>query len=320
MRTRIALPLPTTLSCRAAGYAAPLAALAATVVLPLSALAAENSGRTLEEVIVTAQRREQSLQDVPVAVSVVSAETIRDLSLQNLDQLSNYVPGFNVREGGEQTSISLRGFATGLNFGFDQSVGLFIDGIYAGRERQFRSTFLDIGSVEVLKGPQATLFGKNTTAGAAFLLAGRAPRRLRTSARKRASAATAPTIPTFRSARSIRRPSSGRPPTSRRTTSRSARNTNSPRIPSWSRSAAIRATTPRISATSTGARPTSCTSRSRRSSINTARSCSGCRKSASASSISPACTPSGTTSSSIVEPTSTSGCSCCRSACSRPMR
>jgi iron complex outermembrane receptor protein len=152
----------------------PFAALAANVALPLSGLAADNPGRTLEEVIVTAQRREQSLQDVPVAVSVVSADTIRELSLQNLDQLSSYVPGFNVREGGEQTAISLRGFATGLNFGFDQSVGLFIDGIYAGRERQFRSTFLDIGSVEVLKGPQATLFGKNTTAGAVIINTGRA--------------------------------------------------------------------------------------------------------------------------------------------------
>ncbi len=107
-----------------------------------------------------------------MSVSVVTGEDIRELSLQNLDDLSKYVPGFSVREGGEQTSISIRGFATGLNFGFDQSVGLFIDGIYAGRERQFRTTFLDIGSVEVLKGPQATLFGKNTTAGAVIIATG----------------------------------------------------------------------------------------------------------------------------------------------------
>src|SRR5262245_46955800 len=155
------------------GASLTVAACVAGLAPPISSLAAEGAGRTLEEVIVTAQRREQSLQDVPVAVSVVSAETIQELSLQNLDQLSNYVPGFSVREGGEQTSISLRGFATGLNFGFDQSVGLFVDGIYAGRERQFRATFLDIASVEVLKGPQATLFGKNTTAGAVIINTGR---------------------------------------------------------------------------------------------------------------------------------------------------
>jgi len=157
---------------RPLGLAVSVAVCTASSVVSLPALAADTSSRTLEEVIVTAQRREQSLQDVPVSVSVVSADDIRELSLQNLEQLSKYVPGFNVREGGEQTSISIRGFATGLNFGFDQSVGLFIDGIYAGRERQFRTTFLDIGAVEVLKGPQATLFGKNTTAGAVIINTG----------------------------------------------------------------------------------------------------------------------------------------------------
>jgi outer membrane receptor protein involved in Fe transport len=83
------------------------------------------------------------------------------------------VPGLSVREGGEQTGISIRGFGTGLNFGFDQSVGMFVDGIYAGRERQFRGLFLDVAGVEVLKGPQATLFGKSTTAGAIIINTGR---------------------------------------------------------------------------------------------------------------------------------------------------
>jgi outer membrane receptor for ferrienterochelin and colicin len=62
----------------------------------------------------------------------VTGETIKELSIQNLDQLSKYVPGLQIQEGGEQTGISVRGFGAGLNFGFDQSVGLFIDGIYAG--------------------------------------------------------------------------------------------------------------------------------------------------------------------------------------------
>lgn len=133
---------------------------------------ASQAGRQIEEVVVTAQRRKQSLQDVPVSVGVVTAETIRELSIQNLDQLSKYVPGLTIQEGGEQTGISVRGFGAGLNFGFDQSVGLFIDGIYAGRERQFRSQFLDIGAVEVLRGPQSTLFGKNTTSGAVVITTG----------------------------------------------------------------------------------------------------------------------------------------------------
>jgi iron complex outermembrane recepter protein len=127
---------------------------------------------TVEEVIVTAGKREQTLQDVPVSVAVVTGETIKDLSIQNLDELSQYVPGLTITEGGEQTGISIRGFGASLNFGIDQSVGLFIDEIYAGRERQFRSTFLDIGRIEVLKGPQGTLFGKNTIAGAIIIATG----------------------------------------------------------------------------------------------------------------------------------------------------
>jgi iron complex outermembrane recepter protein len=130
------------------------------------------SRRVIDELIVTATRREASLQDVPVSVGVVTGEQIRELSLQNLDQLSAYVPGLVVTEGGEQTGISIRGFGAGLNFGFDQSVGLFIDGIYAGRERQFRGHFLDVSRVEVLRGPQATLFGKNTISGAIILTTG----------------------------------------------------------------------------------------------------------------------------------------------------
>jgi iron complex outermembrane receptor protein len=149
-----------------------LAMVVAGGAMPVNVPAAD-AGRVLEEVIVSAQRRQESLQDVPVSVAVVSGEKIEALSLQNLDQLSRYVPGFTVVEGGEQTTISIRGFSTGLNFGFDQSVGMFVDGVYAGRERQFRSLFLDINSVEVLKGPQATLFGKSTTAGAVILTTGK---------------------------------------------------------------------------------------------------------------------------------------------------
>ena len=146
---------------------------AADVSAPSDASAESRAIRkTLDEVIVTATRRKTELQDAPVSVSVVTAKDIEDLALQNLDQLSSYVPGLSVSEGGEQTSIAIRGFGSGVNFGFDQSVGMFVDGIYAGRERQFRNNFLDIGSVEVLRGPQAALFGKNTTAGALIITTG----------------------------------------------------------------------------------------------------------------------------------------------------
>ena len=136
------------------------------------AAAAEAATGQISELIVTAQKRAQSLQDVPVSVAVVSADKIQDLNIKNLDQLSSYVPGLRIVEGGEQTGISIRGFGAALNFGIDQDVGLFVDEIYEGRERQFRGTFLDLDHVEVLKGPQGTLFGKNTIAGAITITSG----------------------------------------------------------------------------------------------------------------------------------------------------
>ena len=124
------------------------------------------------EVIVTATKRPQTLQNVPVSVAVVTGQMIKDLAIKNLDQLATYVPGLVIQEGGEQTGISIRGFGASLNFGIDQDVGLFTDEIYAGRERQFRGSFLDVEHVEVLKGAQGTLFGKNTIAGAIIVRSG----------------------------------------------------------------------------------------------------------------------------------------------------
>src|SRR5687767_5383929 len=67
-------------------------------------------GNVIEEVVVTAGKREQSLQDVPVSVGVVTGDTIKELAITNLDELSTYVPGLVIQEGGEQTGISIRGF------------------------------------------------------------------------------------------------------------------------------------------------------------------------------------------------------------------
>ena len=138
---------------------------------PKASSAARAQGAT-EEIIVTATKRASPLESVPVAVSVVSGETIESLNITNLSQLSRQTPSLAVTEGGEQTGVSIRGFSAGLNFGFDPSVGLFVDGIYAGRERQFRGTFLDVSRIEVLRGPQAALFGKNTSAGAVLITTG----------------------------------------------------------------------------------------------------------------------------------------------------
>jgi iron complex outermembrane receptor protein len=139
----------------------------ALAVLPAAGFAAEGKPRAqLEEVIVTAQKQQQSLQDVPIAVAAVDGAKIRDAGLQRIEELTAYVPNFKMAVTGQGNAIYIRGVGSGDNRGFEQSVGMFIDGIYAGRGQQFQAPFLDIALVEVLKGPQGTLFGKNTIAGA----------------------------------------------------------------------------------------------------------------------------------------------------------
>lgn len=126
----------------------------------------------LEEIVVTAQKRAESLQDVPIAVSAVSGEKIVEAGIQGMEDLSAYVPNFNLfisPGGGSPARIFIRGIGSGNNLAFEQSVGMFIDGVYTGRSQQYLVPFLDVASVEVLKGPQGALFGKNTVAGAMII-------------------------------------------------------------------------------------------------------------------------------------------------------
>lgn len=125
-------------------------------------------GLILEEVIVTATKREESLQDVPVSVTAISGEKIASAGIQGLEELTSYVPNVSIVQtagGGNAARIYVRGVGSGNSVSFEQSVGMFVDGIYSGRSRQYVAPFLDVGSVEVLKGPQGALFGKNTVAG-----------------------------------------------------------------------------------------------------------------------------------------------------------
>ncbi len=126
----------------------------------------------LEEIVVTAQKRTESLQDVPIAVSAISGEKIVEAGIQGMEDLSSYVPNFNLfisPGGGSPARIFIRGIGSGNNVAFEQSVGMFIDGVYTGRSQQYLVPFLDVASVEVLKGPQGALFGKNTVAGAMII-------------------------------------------------------------------------------------------------------------------------------------------------------
>ncbi|NIB41778.1 TonB-dependent receptor [Pseudomaricurvus alkylphenolicus] len=131
------------------------------------------SALVLEEIIITAQKREQNLQGVPVSVSAISGDQILESGIKDLTALSSYVPNLKISEGPAENGVYIRGLGSGENQGFEQSVGMFVDGVYAGKARQFQAPFLDVGSVEVLRGPQGTLYGKNTIAGSITITSAR---------------------------------------------------------------------------------------------------------------------------------------------------
>lgn len=128
------------------------------------------SAQVLEEIIVTAQIREQSLQDVQISVAAVSGEKIEDRSIDDLSSLSASVPNFYVAETQIDTSISIRGVRSGANKGFEQSVPLNVDGISYGRSQLARVPLVDLARVEVIRGPQPTLFGKNAIGGVVSII------------------------------------------------------------------------------------------------------------------------------------------------------
>ena len=135
-------------------------------VLLCGATATAANAATLEEVIVTAQKRAQSLQDVPVSVAAIDGKKMSDAGIVDLQGLSEYIPNFSINETGISTTITVRGISSGINPGFEQSVGMYNDGIFYGRDKLARLPMIDMERVEVLRGPQGILFGKNSIAGA----------------------------------------------------------------------------------------------------------------------------------------------------------
>lgn len=125
------------------------------------------AGLQLEEVVVTARKRQERLQDVPISANVTSGASLEKRDITALGQMDRYVPNLFIQQTPANQAVYIRGIGSSAgNLAFEQSVGLFVDGIYAGRGRQFAAPFLDLERVEVLRGPQGALFGKNTSAGA----------------------------------------------------------------------------------------------------------------------------------------------------------
>lgn len=152
----------------------------ATMAAPAFAQgAAANDGAQLDEIVVTAQKREQNLQVVPIAISAISAAKIDQLNIKDSRDLSGLAPNVTVTQGTTSMAaavISIRGITTPAaeSFGLDTANALYVDGIYIARSAASGLDVSDIERIEVLRGPQGTLFGRNTTGGAIAFIS-RAP-------------------------------------------------------------------------------------------------------------------------------------------------
>lgn len=139
----------------------------------VTALNSAESDAVIEEIIVTAQRRSESLQDVPVSVTLVTAEALADANIDNATRLGVTSPSVvfkSTNEPGASARLTIRGIGSvGNSVSIEGAVGVFIDGVYRSRNGQALANFLDYDNVQILKGAQGTLFGKNTTAGAVLL-------------------------------------------------------------------------------------------------------------------------------------------------------
>lgn len=141
-------------------------------VLSLPTIVFSQQG-ALEEITVTARKREESLNDVPVTVAAFTGSKMSEYNLVELEDMAQFIPAFEIASNSTTggANINIRGVATnGTNSGFEQAVGMFTDGTYVGRSVWLNSGQLDLARMEVLKGPQGVYFGKNTVAGALNLI------------------------------------------------------------------------------------------------------------------------------------------------------
>ena len=132
------------------------------------AFGVEEDAGTGNAIVVTATKRERTLQDTPVAVSVTTAETIERAQIRDLRDLQTVVPSLSVgqRQSAANTNFFIRGFGNGANnAGIEPSVGVFVDNVYRSRTAAQITDLPDVSRIEVLRGPQSTLFGKNASAG-----------------------------------------------------------------------------------------------------------------------------------------------------------
>lgn len=161
-----------------------LAFILAETFIPACAMAAQPSSETaspdhakvsdtqVEEIVVTAQRRESNLQDTPIAITALSSAALDARGVKNIGNLENFAPNLQINQGrpdggGSTAAITIRGVGQNdAQFPNDPGVGLYVDGVYSARSYGGLIGLLDIERIEVLRGPQGTLFGRNTIGGA----------------------------------------------------------------------------------------------------------------------------------------------------------
>ena len=122
---------------------------------------------TVDEIVVTAQKRTQNIQDVPISIIAIGGDALEAAKIERVADLKVLAPGLEVTRGTQIANqrIQIRGVGSAGNSGIEPSVGLFLDGVYVARPAALLGNLVDIEGVEVLRGPQGTLFGRNTTMG-----------------------------------------------------------------------------------------------------------------------------------------------------------
>src|ERR1700712_2327936 len=159
---------PTSIALAVAALAGALASAGARAQAAAPHAAASAPGADTQGGTVTAQGRKQEVQKVPIAIQLIGPEQIQKLGAVNLAQVADFVPGLSIDASQPtQPSYALRGLGNGdFGIGTDAPVGVYVNGVYTGKTGGALLNFNDVKRVEVLKGPQGTLFGRNSAGGA----------------------------------------------------------------------------------------------------------------------------------------------------------
>ena len=140
--------------------------LAASAGWRATAQEADPPADAVEDIVVTARKRAENLRDVPVAITAIGGEVLQQKNITQVIDLPQITPNFSFSYGAVQPFTFIRGFGSGANASFEQSVGKFIDNVSFGRDQDGRIPIFDVERIEVLRGPQGTLYGRNTIGGA----------------------------------------------------------------------------------------------------------------------------------------------------------